>query len=891
MDTITLTINGNAISARAGRTILEVARQHGIYIPTLCHHDALRPIGACRLCQVEDEKRGVVVPACVTKISPGLVINTDSARVVRNRRNILRLLMAAHPESCVVCEKGNKCELRNLAAKMGLGRHGLDDMPYHPLVQDLNPFLNRDLSKCIMCAKCVRADQEVVCEGVIDYNFRGFDAHPATLFAQPLEAANCTFCGTCLSVCPVGAIAEKEKRRLDHAGAATRGVCSFCACGCAIYLEHDYNAVRGVAPSAKPHTANVVSLCVKGHFGHDYLNSPDRLRTPLIRTADGFKPIGWGEALELVAGRLRDLKETHGPEAIGFLGGARSTNEENYLFQKLARTVIGTNNIDFASRSSSWPALEAAAEATGFAAATSSFKDLEFSQVIIVIGADPTRTAPVLGYHLKRAVRQGGARLIVIDPVRTKLVPLADYWLRPKAAADVYILQGLIKVILEEDLADRQFVTAKTRGFEVLKEDLSGLSVNDCALRADVNVGDLYRAARLFASLPAGFIVLGQGLTGQADAADLGRLIMDLLLITGKLGKDRCGLFPVLKEANAQGALDMGVCPNLWPGYKPLGDSPSRERFSQIWGLDPPEAPGLAAGDMLAAIGDGRVKGLYVFCENTAAVLPGGPAVVEALKRLDFLVVQDLFLTETARLAHLVLPSAAWAEKDGTATNLERRVQRLHRAVQTPGGFPTDQEVFRALAGLLGAKWDYADTDDVLAEIERVVPLYAALRETDLDNKAVFWPQPGLEEVTDTLPHGIGHSDGLAVFLPPRGKDGAGLALDKAYPLVLMQGHVLAHLGSGVRSLQSRRLMKACGRAYLEVSPEDLKTLGLAEGDRVRVISPHGRLEAPVKPAAELPAGLVFLPASFPEARPNQLFAPRAANTKHCLVRLEKITG
>ncbi|MEW5721761.1 MAG: molybdopterin-dependent oxidoreductase [Thermodesulfobacteriota bacterium] len=887
METITLTINGKTISARAGRTVLEVARRHGIYIPTLCHHEALRPIGACRLCQVEDEKRGVVVPACVTKVAQGMVITTDSERVIRNRRNLIRLLLAAHPESCVVCEKGNTCQLRKLAARMGVGAHGLDRMPYHPAVQDLNPFMSRDLSKCIMCAKCVRADQEVVCEGVIDYNYRGFDAHPATLFSRPLETAQCTFCGSCLNVCPVGAIAEKNKKRLDHAGSRTRSVCSFCACGCSIYLEHDRSLVRGVAPTEDDFSANGITLCVKGHFGHDYLANPDRLASPLVRTTEGFRPASWDEALDLIAQNLGRIGEEDGPEALAFLGGARGTNEEDYLFQKLARSVFGTNNVDFSFRSKWSEVFGVLRESTGFAAGSSSLADVEGSGAILIVGADPTRSAPVLGYHIKRAARRG-AGLIVIDPVRTRLAALAKFWLRPRPAADFHLLSGFIKVILEEGLADLQFITANTKGFEGLQVRFENVLVSDCARKAGVAEEKLREAARFFAQSQTGFVVFGQGLVGQEGAADLVRLVVDLVLLTGNLAKDRRGLLPVLKDCNAQGALDMGVCPHWLPGQKDLADPAARERLARFWGAPPPERPGLEAAAMPAAAAAGGLKAMWVFGENPAAIWPGG---AEALSKLSFLVVQDLFLTETARLAHVVLPSAAWAEKGGTATNLERRVQRLHRAVLTPGGFPADLEVFCALAARRGRKWEYDSPDEVLAEIEQGVPLYADVSQAGLDQQAVFWPQPGLEEVVDTLPHGIGHEDGKALLLAP-GPDGRpALAPEADWLFVLMQGSVLQHLGAGSRTGRSKRLRLAGPGPALCLCPADLESLGLGHGDRVRVVSPDGSVETEVRAEEGLPAGLVFLPAAFAEVRPADLFPAGAGKVKHCRVRIEKVTA
>ena len=892
METVTLTINGKVISARAGRTVLEVARQHGIYIPTLCHHDALRPIGACRLCQVEDEKRGVVVPSCVTQIGQGMVINTDSERVIRNRRNIIRMLMAAHPESCVVCEKGNRCELRNLAARMSVGAHGLDPMPYSPRVLDLNPFMTRDLSKCVMCAKCVRADQEVVCEGVIDYNLRGFDAHPATLFGSPLEGAECTFCGTCLAVCPTGAIAERNKTRLDHAGYRTRGVCSYCACGCAIYWEHDGTTVRAVSPAGDVNASNGISMCVRGHFGQDYINSKDRLVSPLVRIEDGFRPASWDEALDLIASKWKEIRAADGFTSLGFMGGARSSNEENYLVQKLARRILGTNNLDFAARAQMAPALEAIHAATGFMAGTSSFRDVENSQVILVIGADPTRTAPVLGYHIKRASRLGSRHLILIDPVETKLAGFAGTWLRPKPASDLYVLRGMIKTILEERLQDQQFVVTKTRRFEDLETRFERVSVSECADSAGLEEMTLRQAARIWAEAQSGFLVFGQGVIGQAMSHELAGLVVDLVLIAGHLGKDNSGLIPLFKESNAQGALDMGMAPGFLPGQVPVTSEHGRERLEQSWGGPIPREIGLDSFGMLEAAREGRLESLFIMGENTAARYPDTRAVVKALENVPFLVVMDMFMTETAQLADVVLPSAAWAEKSGTATNLERRIQWFERAIPTPGDFPDDLSVLVQLANRMGADWPYSEASDVLAEIEKAAPLYAELTATRQRNGAVFWPQPGLEEVPDTLPHGIGLPDGRAVFLSVFGDDGPPVLTSDTRPFMLMQGHVLHHLGSGARSNRSRRLSAFTPQPVLYMAPADMESLNLAVGSNVRIASDHGEVVVAATTDAGLQRGLVFLPNCFETARANQLFGwiepgqPPAG--KHCAVSLTK---
>lgn len=893
MEAITLTIDGRALSARAGLTILEIARQHDIQIPTLCHHELLRPIGACRLCQVELTERSVVVPACVTQAAAGMVIETASERVLRNRRNILRLIMAAHPESCLVCEKGNACQLRNLAAQYGVGAYDLDRMPYHPAVVDLNPFLARDLSKCILCAKCIRADQEAVVEGVLDYNLRGFDAHPASLFARPLEEAGCTFCGTCLSACPTGAIFEKNKPRLDHAAGRNETVCGFCACGCSLLVEHDCNQVVGVGPSDQAHTANGLTLCVKGHFGWDHLASRERLVTPLINQGEGLQPASWDQALELIASEMGRISDQQGAQALGFIGSGRASNEENYLLQKLARGVVGTNNLDSAARLYWSPAAEVLRRATGFAAGSASMDSLAASEVILLIGGDPTRSAPVVGYHLKRALK-AGAQLILVDSLQTKLAPLARLWLQPRLGGDQALLCGLLKVILDQGLCDTNFLGSKAAGFEELAAALDKLSLADCARRAGVSQKQMDQAARLLAGAHAACFIFGRGLMQQPGALELVKLLVDLDLLTGNLAREGGGLIPLLADCNTQGALDMGVHPGWLPGQRPLDDAAGRAALKQLWSREPPAEAGRDYPAMIRAAASGRLGGLFVLADDPLEILPGRQRVQRALAKLPLLVVQDMFLSQTARLAKVVLPLAGFAEKEGTVTNLERRVQRLGQATPPPGDFPPGWQVLTRLANLLGADWDYGSAWDVWAEIERAVPLYRGLGRASQAKRATFWPLPGNEEVNDTLPHGIGLPDGRALLLRPRLNGRGGLPEVKGYPYVLLQGRVTERQGGGLRSSRSARLTGLAPEAWLGVSATDFQRLGLNGGDRLRVRSPHGSLELPARLDQRLPKGVLFVPASYPGLGLNQLWdaawgqdgSPAAM---HCRVSLRKV--
>jgi predicted molibdopterin-dependent oxidoreductase YjgC len=522
-------------------------------------------------------------------------------------------------------------------------------------------------------------------------------------------------------------------------------------------------------------------------------------------------------------------------------------------------------------------------------------RDVEASEVILVIGADPTQTAPVMGYHIKRAVKGGGKKLILIDPLENKLASFAHLWLRPFVATDTALLKGLIKVLLEEDIVDSEFVNKKTEGFEELLARFREVSVSQCAQQSGVTEENLKDAARIFASAKNGCIIFGSGVMQQENAPEVAKLLLDLLFLTGNMGKEGAGLIPLLKDCNSQGAWDMGITPDSLPGHKSLDDGKTLAVFREAWGTTIPAVPGLTSLGMLSAARTEKMKGLFIFCENPVGIYPDAQGVTEALSRVPFLVVQDMFLTETARLAQVVLPAAALAEKEGTVTNLERRVQRLHRAVLPPGDFPSEWQVFTQLADKLGQHWYYQSPDDILKEIERTVPLYQGTRDADVDNKAVFWPLPGLEEVIDTIPHGIGRAEGKALFLAPELTNGAGLPEEPGYPFVLMQGHILQHLGAGTRSFHSKRLRKMVPHALLGVSSPDFQALNLREGDKVRITSSSGSLEIFVHEDKRLAQGILFIPSSFPDARYNVLFRGDWQNDddgfvkKHCRVNLEKV--
>ncbi len=426
MEAITIVLNGIEVSGFPGTTILELARESGVYIPTLCDDPNLAPVGACRLCLVEDERNGALLASCVAPIAPGMAIKTNSPRVVEHRRRILKLILASHPDACLVCDKGNRCQLRRLAAEMGIGLVEYPKIPQPDVIEELNPFIERDLSKCIMCGKCIRADQELVVEGAIDYINRGAAVRPATLNDTPLEKSECTFCGTCVAICPTGAIMEKERLYSGTAPLNVRTICPYCGCGCTLLLgvQND-KVVYSRPPPDGP--VNHGTLCVRGSYGYDFIYSPERLKAPLIKTNNGFQAATWEEALAHVAAEFNRIKKTHGADALAVFGSTRCTNEENYLLQRFARGMLGTNNVDNGSRLYNAASRTGLGMSIGYAGTTGTMDSLEKSQVIMVIGADPEISAPAVAYAIKRAARLKGAELIIIDPRRTSLVAVCTY--------------------------------------------------------------------------------------------------------------------------------------------------------------------------------------------------------------------------------------------------------------------------------------------------------------------------------------------------------------------------------------------------------------------------------------------------------------------------------
>ncbi len=833
MEPITITLDGSEVSGHPGMTILELATEVSIEIPTLCYDSHLSPLGACRVCLVEDESTGRLLASCVTPITAGMVINTRSQRVLENRRVVVELMLASHPDTCIVCDKGNRCKLRKIATDLGIGLSSLEKIPtYHPVV-DLNPFIQRDLSKCIRCGRCIRADREIAVVGAIDYTDRGFESRPATHLDVPLEQTDCNFCGICVSVCPTGALSERTRVSTNTASQATRTVCPLCGTGCAIILEHRDPLIVGSRPAEDKDSVNHVSLCVKGHFGLDFVNSGERLTSPLVRRDGDLVPVGWDEALDLVAGRLRELKEQNGGRTLGALGASRASNEENYLLQRFVRSVLGSNNIDSGARLRGAALLAGIERVLGCGAMSHPISHIREAEEILVVGADPLAVSPILGQTIKQAVKLEGARLTLVDPLpRTLNRGFADTWIRPAPGTQTAFLSGLLNQMLtvgpsasaQEALGKNGLAKIRSAVETFTPERVEDLTGVPARLLKDT-AGRLASGRRLA-------VIPGAGIAREEGASQSGSLLAIMLLVAGDPGQKGCGLFPVALSLNDQGALDMGACPDRLPGHQEVTDPEARARFEAAWSASLPSEPGMDYISMLEAALAGTLKGLYIVGENPVRDCPEAQKVREALSRLELLVVQDLFLTETANLAHVVLPSASFAEKEGTFTNLERRVQRFRRAIEPRGDSRPDGAILADLMGRMGSEVSCQTPEEVLSEINERIPAYRGitLKRLELEREGIFWPCLDEEDPGTPILH-AGRPAYIPEDLALGPLDGAVSAPPDEFPLWLLTTATLFHSADGVRTARSRVLLGAAREGGVTMNPFDAGPLGIEYGD------------------------------------------------------------
>jgi len=872
-DRISLKIDAVEVTVPEGATILEAALSAGIDIPHLCYDPqlGLPPTSSCRLCVVQIEGTPGLVASCSHPATSGIVVHTDTEEIRQTRRMVIELLLSDHPHDCLTCEKSGDCDLQKYAYELAVKEpeHVGEAVRPEP-IQD-GPAIIYDRSKCILCGRCVEVCHNVEVTGAIDFLGRGFDTHIGLPPGLPRDQSVCTECGNCIDVCPTGALsfagAEGAGRVWELERTVT--ICPYCGVGCQIVLQTRNNRLVKIT-GAPGLGVNHGRLCVKGHFGFDFINHPERLTQPLIRRNGELTPATWEEALDFAAERLAQVKADFGPDAIGGLSSAKCTNEENYVMQRFMRAAVGTNNIDHCARLCHASTVAGLARAFGSGAMTNSIEDFEKADAIFVIGSNTTECHPVIGAAIKRAAVQREVPLIVADPRAIELTEFATVHLCQKHGTDVALINGLIHVILQEGLEDKEFIAARTEDFEQLQAAVAPYTPEFAEKITGVPAEDIIRAARLYAKAPAASIVFAMGITQHTTGTDNVLALANLAMVTGNVGKPGAGVNPLRGQNNVQGACDLGALSNVYPGYQKVDDEQARANFEAAWGVLLPANVGLTVVEMINAAAEGDLKALYIIGENPMLSDPDLSHVEEGLRNLELLIVQDIFLTETAQLADVVLPATGFAEKDGTFTNTERRVQRVRQALPPPGEARLDWEITCDLARRLGYEMSYPDVAAIQDEIAQLTPIYGGITYERLEQGSLQWPCPDSTHPGTPFLHKDQFTRGRGKFHPVQFIPAQELP-DDDYPFVLSTGRILQHFHTGTMSRRTKVLDELVPVGAIEIHPDDAQELGVGDGQPVKVISRRGEIEIAARVTDRVVPGTVFLAFHYREAPANRL--------------------
>lgn len=889
---INLEINGEKLNVQAGMTILQAANKLGIEIPTLCHEPRLQPHGACRICVVEVEKARSLLTACSTPVAQGMKIWTESAKVIEARVEIIKLLLSDHHLDCLNCGKSGNCKLQELCQKYGVEKDTYSGAKNKYQIDQSNPFFSIDLNKCILCRKCVLVCSQLQCTDALAVVDRGFISHIAAPFEKDINHSACVSCGNCVAVCPVGALIPKRQKHFTYDELrAVQTTCPYCGVGCQMELLVKNNQVVEVRPVNK--VPNNGLLCVKGRFGFKFINHRDRLKKPLIKKEGKFEEASWEEAIQLIVNKIVDTKEKYGPDALGGLASARCTNEENYLMQKLFRLVIGTNNIDHCARLCHSSTVAGLATTLGSGAMTNSIDEVLKSDVIFVTGSNTTETHPVIGSKIKQAIRQHGAKLIVAEPRKIDLAKDAEVFLQIKPGTNVALLNGMMNVILSEGLYAEEYIKHRTEQFTELKKAVEKFSVEKAAEICGVKVEDIKKAARIYAGGKRAAIYYAMGITQHSTGTKHVMSISNLALLCGNIGIEGGGVNPLRGQNNVQGACDMGALPNVFPGYQKANDSEIIVKFEKAWGKKLASNIGLTSTEML--LENSPIKFLYIMGENPMVSDPDINHVQKALQALDFLVVQDIFLTETAQLADVILPAVSFAEKDGTFTNTERRVQRVKSAIDPVGEAKPDWQILLEIMNRLGYEQNYKHPHEIMEEIAALTPQYGGINYYRIEEEGgLQWPCPTKYHPGTKYLHKGGFSRGKGLFVGIDYHNPAEM-VDKEYPLILTTGRILYQYHTRTMTGRVSGLNEKAPESYIEINPVLAKKNDLEDGEVIKVSSRRGSILTKVKITDAVNKDVVFMPFHFAEGAANVLTNNvldencKIPELKVCAVKIEKI--
>jgi formate dehydrogenase major subunit len=926
MSTVQFTLNGRSVEAAAGKSIFNIAKELGIAIPHLCHKEGLAPDGNCRACMVEVAGERTLAPSCCRSATPGMQVRTDSERAVKSQKMVLEMLLADLPE------QGHKWvddraeaphgELSQWAEHQGVQvRPQLAALRRAAVPADLShPAMAVNLDACIQCNRCERACRDLQVNDVIGLAFRG--AHTQVVFdlADPMGGSSCVGCGECVQACPTGALMPKSHMGPQKVDREVDSVCPFCGVGCLVTLQVKDEKIISVKGREGP--ANEGRLCVKGRFGMDYIHSPDRITKPLIRKkgvakdlslVDGqtdwrkvFREATWDEALDLATGPLNALRQQHGPKSLAGFGSAKGSNEEAYLFQKLVRTGFGSNNVDHCTRLCHASSVAALIEGVGSGAVSNPVRDVEHSDLIIVIGANPTNNHPVAATWMKNAA-QRGTRIVLADPRITDIGRHTWRNLQFKVDTDVALLNAMLNVIVTENLCDEQFLRDRVDNVAALKAHVQGYTPEAMSAVCGIPADTIREVARAYAKAKAAMILWGMGVSQHVHGTDNARCLIALASITGQIGRPGTGLHPLRGQNNVQGASDAGLIPMMYPNYQHVTDLSAHNWFEKFWDTKLDDQPGYTVVEImhkaLAPESDPhKVRGMYIMGENPAMSDPDLNHARHALASLQHLVVQDIFLTETAWLADVVLPASAWPEKTGTVSNTDRTVQMGRQAVLPPGDAKPDLWIIQQIAQRMGLNWSYAGEQEGVAQVyeemrQAMAPAIGGIDWTRLNAGSVTYPcvsadDPGQPIVFhDHFPTADGRVRLMTASLIPANEQP-----DAEYPMVLITGRQLEHWHTGSMTRRATVLDALEPAATASLNGHDLQRLGLKPGDFVNIASRRGQVHLQVRLDDGTPLGTVYIPFAFQEAAANLLTNAaldpfgKIPEFKYCAVRIEAAT-
>ena len=895
-----VSIDGVDHSAQSGELLLDALNRIGRSIPQVCYHPQLGAIQTCDTCMVE--VNGKLARACGTAIAPGMIVVTEGERVDVAQREAFDRILCNHMLYCTVCDNNNEnCTVHNTTALLDV-KH--QSRPYKPKpypVDNSNPFYRYDPDQCILCGRCVEACQNVQVNETLSIDWES--EHPRVLWdgGETIAGSSCVSCGHCVTVCPCNALMEKsmvgragyftglpaptldnmidvvkgiepeigyspilavseiEARMREERVRKTKTVCTYCGVGCTFDVWTKDREILKIEPGEGP--ANGISTCVKGKFGWDYVNAQDRLTRPLIRDGDTFCEASWDEALKFIAGKMTEIKNSHGPDALAFISSSKCTNEESYLMQKLARAVIGTNNIDNCSRYCQTPATKGLSRTVGYGGDSGSIADIEKASLVVIIGSNTAESHPVLATRIKQSHKLRGQRMIVADLREHEMARRADLLIRPNPGTDLVWLSAVAKYILDNNLAKMDFVDRWVNGFAEYRASLAPFTLELAERVTGLSAVTLQKVAREIASAETVCILWAMGVTQHCGGSDTSTAISNLLLITGNYMRPGAGAYPLRGHNNVQGASDFGSMPDTLPGYQKVDEQEVIDRFEKGWNVKLPTSKGLDNHDMIRAIHDGKLKAMYIKGEDTITSDASELDVSAAFKKLEFFVVQDVILSETARYADVVLPASPSLEKEGTFTNTERRIQRLYQVMEPLEESKPDWRIIQEIANALGANWKYDHPSQIMDEVASLTSLFAGVNYQRLEGyKSLQWPvaedgsdQPLLFTEKFPFPDGKAKLHPLEWIEPCERQD-------DEYDLHLNNGRLLEHFEAGNMTFRSKGIMEETPHQFLEISPELAEERGIETGRWVRLRSRYGQTKVQVLVTDRVQGKQVYLP-------------------------------